>query len=518
MITVELVGSVRAKPCYEVAYIETLLVSDQQTLGVGQAFVGRPTTRIHANDKDVVKIRAEVELNVDAAWRWVDAVLRKEREMLIHHPNKTWFIVRDSAVESILVGSICPRLNPLHRLFISEPESLEQRARYLSILKDVFRQYFQLVKLSGIKLDEGLSNFAVDNQDRVYYLDDEYYTWDNFVTFSIMFGVFLRGFTWLDKSFICQLTESVGCMVDGIFQDSHCKIIISSQLKPLFMPNLQKEELLDEAIKGFSKIPLSVTKNNNTKQGDPHSNDRYLAIMGDVHANEPALDVVLAFYKEKNIHQGIVLGDTVGYGPDPLACIKKLQASPFEIIKGNHDHGVATGNTERGFSADAKSVIHWTVDRLEMEQREWLEYLPSFLQHKEWLAVHGAPMDPAFFYGYVYMMTAEDNLDYMQAKDISLCFHGHSHMQGVYARDVSGADSHFTGKSIKREDYQTMLVCPGSVGQPRNGDPNAQCAIYDQVDKVIDFFSLPYPIEPVIQKMEAYEFSESLQKRLRIGK
>jgi diadenosine tetraphosphatase ApaH/serine/threonine PP2A family protein phosphatase len=464
-----------------------------------------------------VKIRAEVELNVETAWRWVDDVLQKERDLLIHHPRKTWFIVRDSASESIMVGSICPRLNPLHHLLKSAPESLQEQARYLSILQSVFRQYFQLAKLSGIKLDEGLSNFAIDDSDTVYYLDDEYYAWDNFIAFSSMFGVFLRSVAWLDKGFVYQLTESVGCMVDGIFQDSHCKVIISSQLKPLFMPSGQKEALLNEAVRGFSKIPLSA-ENNNRRKFDNQASDRYLAIMGDVHANEPALDVVLAFYKEKNIHQGIVLGDSVGYGPDPLVCIEKLQASGFEIIKGNHDHAVATGKTERGYSADAKSVIYWTIDRLDAEYREWLEYLPSFLRHNEWFAVHGAPMDPAFFYGYVYMMTAEDNLDYMQEKKISLCFHGHSHMQGVYARDTSGKDSHFTGQLIKQEQYQHMLVCPGSVGQPRNGDPNAQCAIYDQVDKVIEFFSLPYAVESVIQRMEEYDFSDNLQKRLRIGK
>lgn len=517
MTTIELVGSVRAKPDYETEYIKALLASDKQRLGVGEEFVGRPETRIHANTNDVVKIRAEVDLNAETAWRWVDKALQKEREMEVHHPRKTWFIVRDSASESILVGSICPRLRPLHKMLQIEPESLEERERYLSVLMDVFRQYFQLAELLGIKLDEGLSNFAIDDNDVVYYLDDEYYSWDNFVTFSTMFGVFIRGIAWLDKGFVYQLAEGLSCIVDGVFQDSHCKMIIGSQLKPLFMPTGLKEELLNEAIRGVSTIPLSVAEEKSSRK-EKKSSDRYLAIMADVHSNEAALDVVLAFYKEHGINQGIVLGDLVGYGPDPLACIQKLQESGFDIIKGNHDHAVAIGNAEKGFSADAKAVILWTIDQLGAEERRWLEYLPSFSQHKEWFAVHGAPMDPAFFYGYVYMMTSEDNLDYMQDKNISLCFHGHSHMQGVYTRNSVGIDEHFTGQAIKQKPYRHMLVCPGSVGQPRNGDPNAQCAIYDQVDKVIEFFSIPYLVDPVIQRMEEYNFSKNLQKRLRIGK
>ncbi|MCK5354678.1 MAG: metallophosphoesterase, partial [Methyloprofundus sp.] len=247
-------------------------------------------------------------------------------------------------------------------------------------------------------------------------------------------------------------------------------------------------------------------------------NNRYLAVMADIHANEAALDCVLDFYKQQGIQQGIVLGDIVGYGPDPLVCIEKIQESPFEVIKGNHDHAVAMANTERGFSAHARDVINWTIEQLEESHREWLKYLPSFSKQEGWLAVHGAPIDPTFLYGYVYVMTAEDNLNHLQEKGVSLCFHGHSHMPGVYARDKHNRDHHLTDEEIDLGKYKHMLICPGSVGQPRNGGVGAQCAVYDQQEKRFSFITLPYSVEPVVQRMKDNNLPDQLWQRLQTGK
>lgn len=517
MPSIELIGSIDKSIHYKTEYIETLLSSNRQALNIGTSFTGRPDTRIHVNNHDIVKIRAELQLSEKKAHLWANDILHKEQDLLIHHPHKTWFISNNHITSSILVGNVCPRLRPLHIELKPTPTSELERTRYLTILQSVFKLYFQLAKEKELKLDEGLSNFAIDKTDTLYYLDDEYYTWDNFIAFSAMFGVFIRTFTWLDIDFMRHLTDILVTLVDDIFQDPHYRVIISSQLQPLFMAAGLKEELLAETIKGFSKKPISTTKTSNPQRTKKYTNNRYLAIMADIHANEAALDTVLAFYKEQHIDQGIVLGDIVGYGPDPKVCIEKLQDSPFEIIKGNHDHATAIAEVKKGYSKDAETVINWTIGQLDNSHLEWLKYLPSFLQHKDWFAVHGAPMDPAFFYGYVYSMTAEDNLDYMQKKNISLCFHGHSHMQGVYARDHFFADHHLSDQKVKQSKYQALLVCPGSVGQPRNGKPHAQCAIYDRVDKKINFFSLPYPVDSVVQRMKDYNLPKPLWQRLLRG-
>ncbi|MCK5664354.1 MAG: metallophosphoesterase, partial [Thiotrichaceae bacterium] len=279
----------------------------------------------------------------------------------------------------------------------------------------------------------------------------------------------------------------------------------------------EKRQLLLELINVLSKTPIAAVSKSGVKT-KKKSNDRYLAVMADIHANEAALDCVLDFYKEENIQQGIVLGDIVGYGPAPRICIEKLQDSPFEVIKGNHDHAVAMANTERGFSASAKAVIDWTIEQLEEPHREWLKYLPSFSKNDNWLAVHGAPIDPTFLYGYVYLMTAEDNLNYLQEKEISLCFHGHSHMPGIAPRGKNKQDHHLTDKEVALEKYKQLLICPGSVGQPRNGNLGAQCAVYDREKELFNFINLPYSVEPVVQRMKDNNLPDQLWQRLQTGK
>ncbi|MGR9051262.1 MAG: metallophosphoesterase family protein [Gammaproteobacteria bacterium] len=517
MSNIELIGSINGENLYNTDYIAEILNSGKINLATGAAFVGRPETNIYANDNDVVKIRAELNLSGDKIYKWARKVLEDERQISIHHPHKTWFVFDPPDKEGFLVGSICPRLKPLHVELKPSPASEEQRCYYLSLLESVFRMYFLLAKTKNLKLDEGLSNFAADNDGAVYYLDDEYYTWDNFVSFSVMLGVFIRTFEWLDKEFILLLSDILVGLIDEIFVDLHCRSIVATQLQSLFMPGAAKQQLVREIIKQLARKP-GQKQPKKTAQKRISSNARYFAVMADIHSNEAALDSVLKFYREHNIDQGLVLGDIVGYGPDPGACIEKIQETPFVIIKGNHDHAVATGNTEKGFSNNAKAVVEWTISQLDQAQRDWLNYLPPYINDKEWLAVHGAPMDPSFFYGYVYLMTAEDHLNYLQEKKIPLCFHGHSHMPGVFARDKINRDHHNVSEEVVLYEYNNALVCPGSVGQPRNGKPEAQCAVYDRKDKKIKFVTVEYPVETVVSKMKQYNLPEQLWHRLQIGK
>ncbi|NOQ64312.1 MAG: hypothetical protein GQ582_07355 [Methyloprofundus sp.] len=525
MPRIELIGSNDTQQHYKASDIAELLSADKEQLMVGGDFMGRPDTCIYVNEHSVVKIRAELDLNDEKAKYWVNDILQKEREIAVHHPHKTWFLVCEEGRDLVVVGSICPRLQPLHILLKSAPETEQEQARYLKIMDAVFQLYFQLAKKTGFKLDEGLSNFAIDAQDTVYYLDDEYYTWDNFVAFAVMQGVFLRAYSWLNIAFIRQVAEHLVAVIDGIYHDPHCRVIISTQLQSLFMPSDEKQALVTEWVAVLSQSPVlkpSSTSTPLTAPSNPvpkkQSKNRFIAVMADIHANEAALDCVLDFYKQEGIQQGIVLGDIVGYGPDPSVCIEKIQDSPFEVIKGNHDHAAAMANTERGFSRSSALVIDWTIEQLDKSQREWLKYLPSFIENDDWFAVHGAPMDPSFLYGYVYVMTAGDNLDYMQDKGLSLCFHGHSHMPGIYARDEKGRDHHLTDKEIVLSDYKQLLVCPGSVGQPRNGKIEAQCAVYDQEEGIMSFIDIPYAVDPVAQRMKDYGLPDQLWQRLLTGK
>ncbi|NOS89226.1 MAG: hypothetical protein HOP34_11945 [Methylococcaceae bacterium] len=515
----ELIGAIDGQCHYQASDIHALLALGAETLKIGTAFTGRPSTRIYANPQHVVKIRAELDLSVAKARLWASNKLQQEQQLGVYHPNKTWFISHDNGPK-VLVGSISPRLLPLNMALQTAPQTRSERQRYLAVLNAMFGCYLALAKATGHKLDEGLSNFAIDPHDRVYYLDDEYYVWDGFIAFAVMLGVFIRSYDWLTIPFIARLARQLARQVDDIFADPHCRVIICSQLQSLFMPAEHKEQLLRCLLRGLSKPTETAvvhTANKKNLNARKNNSNRYFAIMADIHSNDAALETVLAFYRSRNISQGIVLGDIVGYGPSPQRCIELLQDSSFEIIKGNHDHAVATGNTTRGFSSNAKWAIDWTIGQLSDDHKQWLHGLPAVSQNRHWLAVHGAPIDPGFFYGYVYPLTAEENLDYLQEKNISLCLHGHSHTPGVFARDARHHDHFLTGAQVDLTPYAQLLVCPGSVGQPRNNVPKAQCAIYDREQRVVEFINLAYPVDAVVARMQHYGLPDALWQRLLTG-
>ncbi|MGR9088684.1 MAG: metallophosphoesterase family protein [Gammaproteobacteria bacterium] len=519
MQNIELIDSLDGGDHYRQEYIAGILHAHATSLVYGTEFVGRPETRIHPGEKDVVKIRAELDFDRRKAVRWVQTALQKERELAAHHPHKTWFLIaveeNDPAGSSVLIANICPRLQAIHTLLETSPETESDRSRNFQILNVVFEKYLTIAKRLNIKLDEGLSNFGVDIDGVVYYLDDEYYTWDNFVSFSIMLGCYIRTLTWLDCEFIERLAKALSGHVDTVFQDPHCRVIIAEQLRSLFMPNEEKQKLVQRLIETLTRFDKTASFGTRPSK-NPVS--RYIAVMADIHANYPALECVLSYLESENIQEGIILGDIVGYGPDPARCIERLMADSYTIIKGNHDHAVAINKADTGFSQSAKTVIHWTVDQLTAEHRDWLKYLPAVMENDEWLAVHGSPLDPAFFYGYVYLMTAEDNLDWLQDKKRPLCFHGHSHMPGAFVRDKGKTDYHLTDSQINFKSFKYSLACPGSVGQPRNGIPGAQFAVYDRQNREMTLLSRPYEMEGVINRMRREELPEHLWQRLIKGK
>ncbi len=518
MLRIEIIGTVDNQRHYDIETIKKLLLLDAEMLTVGRDFVGRPGTRIHACEANVIKIRTELNFNKEQSRRWIKQTLEKEQQLAVHHPHKTWLLIVDQGEstepESIAIASICPRLKPLHIELKATPNTVEERQQNLKLLTDVFRMYLTLAKRTNYKLDEGLSNFAVSNEGVVYYLDDEYYQWDKFVSFAMMLGVYIRSFDWLDEEFISELGHALLELLEAIFHDDHCGVIIARQLHSLFMPQGQKEQLLNQLIQILTHTDQVQLKYTRPQQAP----GRFFALLADVHANYAALDMVLNYLNAHGIHQGIVLGDIVGYNAEPKECIERLQDTNLYIIKGNHDHAVAINEIGMGFSNTAKTAIHWTIEQLSQEHRLWLKDLPAFEETEEWFAVHGAPIDPALFYGYVYAMTYESNLTYMQDNHIRLCFHGHSHMPGVFVRDKRGIDHCLDAKKISLSLYNQLLVCPGSVGQPRNGCTDTQFAIYDRELQEVSFLTLPYDNESTVRKMREHDFPETLWKRLLTGK
>ena len=562
----KIVGALKETGCFGPHQIRNTIMQGVKALSLNSDFTGRPETNIYASDNEVVKIRRDLKLTARQAAPWLASVLNKERKLGVHHPDKTWFYIyierngEESLHEEVLIGNITPRLRPLHKLLEPQPSGDEARHEARRILVAMFKMYLSIAKEFDTKLDEGLSNFALDGAGQLFYVDDEVYQWDKFISFSMMLGVMIRKLDWLDREFARNMAMDLGLQLDHIFGDLNYRASIAYQLRSAFMPAGKKRDLanlIGATLNNSSPPPASVDSADIQSSPDalggaePLESEpagleaveaaidsgsesepvmarqvrsepvllkqQPLAILADIHANLPALEAVLAWLDQAEIRQGVVLGDLVGYGPDAVEVVERLRASGFRIIKGNHDHAVALASFDRGLSKNARQVAEWTHERLTEEQREWLKQLPPVIDTEQWMAVHGAPLDPEFFYGYVYEMTYRDNLDRLAEMQRRLCFHGHSHMPGLYGRDAEGQDRHRVGEHLSLQDYSHCLVCPGSIGQPRNGVPSAQFAIYHPEQDTVTFKTLEYDYESVVERMKEQGFPADLYRRLAKG-
>ncbi len=464
-----LIGAVKGAITYKEQEIVELLKTPKVKLNHGTTFTGKPDTCLFCDDKNIIKINSKLNLDLKKSISWATSHLEQEQKLQVHHPAKTWFVATIN--DRIIIGNITPRLTALH-IYTN-----------LNYLTAVFALYFRIAQDFKLRLDEGLSNFAVTETGELYYIDDDIYRWDRFISCGQMLGVYIRSLSWLTTELASQLGKIIHQLILKYFNDPQYLTVLAEQLRHVFLSE-QQAIIANSLINALN--PQQQLASINIDQS------RYIALLADIHANLPALETVLDFLETKNITQVLVLGDIVGYGKNPNACIETLKAQTnFLILKGNHDHALATGNFEQGFSKTAQAALQWSLDKVSTDNKKWLLELPPMLRHKDWLAVHGAPIDPTFFNAYVYEMTYEDNLDELQKKEIPICFHGHTHIPGVYGRLGSRYDKHYTEKNIELKQFKHALICPGSVGIPRVKPLDAaQFAIYDKELKQVQFISL----------------------------
>lgn len=226
-----------------------------------------------------------------------------------------------------------------------------------------------------------------------------------------------------------------------------------------------------------------------------------ILVVSDIHANWPALAAI-----DEPYDLCLCLGDLVDYGPDPAECVQWAMQHAKHVIRGNHDHGVAQGVPivgEAGYRYLTKATRPMMWQALGPEERRYLLQLPLTkrlnLQGKRFLLVHGTPRDPLDEYLMKDAKTWSKRVEGIEA-DI-LCV-GHSHMQF----------------NLQLDDV--VVLNPGSVGQPRDGDPRAGYAIIE--NGRIELKRIEYPIEETIARMAATdvpEFAKQLYaESLRLGR
>ena len=246
---------------------------------------------------------------------------------------------------------------------------------------------------------------------------------------------------------------------------------------------------------------------------------RYL-VLTDIHANLEALETCLADATDRGYDETLVLGDLVGYGADPNAVITRVQAlKPLAIVRGNHDKVACGLEQAEGFNAVAKSAARWTLDVLIPEYRDWLAALPEGpIAVDEIVEIcHGSPFDED---AYIF-----DELDAVRALKVStrmLCLFGHTHYPVTFELSAESFDS--VGSTAAAEtqvqlrDGCKYLINPGSVGQPRDGDPRAAYAIVDTTERRVELYRAQYRVDDAQAKIVDAGLPDVLAQRLAVGR
>lgn len=476
----------------------------------GSGFEGRPCTQLLMTDDYVIKLRTELTFAQRDAKRWIEKQLEQEKSWQIHHPSKTWFLYELEG--RYVIANMTKRLIPINTYFNTGKNTPQN---WQKIISTIVIMYLKCAAEYTRALDDGLSNYALDELGNVFYLDDETYDSNQLISLSHGLAVWIRQLTWLNEADGVWLGQSLHQLIQQYFLDPHWLFVFREQFSDAFFADDRQravaKALLAHLTPAKKKIASYQTYTPITL--DPEAP---LALLGDIHSNYPALQATLEHLNKLSIKQGIILGDVVGYGPHPNECINRLRELRWPIIKGNHDHGLSILTSTRGFSQNAIKVLEWSAQQVEQEDKDWLLNQPPYFEFADWMAVHGAPMDIQYMYGYVYSMTYQENLDAVVAKNKRICFHGHSHIQGIYYRK-GGHDFDSKQSKVSLKGYEAVLVCPGSVGQSRSGFAGAEFAIYYPKENTIEFHRINYNMTSVLNKMAEENFPAPLISRLLQG-
>lgn len=237
-------------------------------------------------------------------------------------------------------------------------------------------------------------------------------------------------------------------------------------------------------------------------------------LISDIHGNLEALQAVLRDLDRIGIDDLLCLGDVIGYGPDPEACLELVQERASVILAGNHDHAPLGLVDTSYFNPYAKRAVEWTAAKLSDSAKAFLKSCPLKYERDEFMIVHSTPANPA---AWDYILSIDDaaaNFPFVKGR---VCFIGHSHVPLVVVRAKDQSIRVFRNTHITFEKENTYISNIGSVGQPRDLDPRAAFATYDTATCEYQLHRVPYDIELTQKKILSSDLPAFLAERLALG-
>ena len=238
-------------------------------------------------------------------------------------------------------------------------------------------------------------------------------------------------------------------------------------------------------------------------------------ILSDIHANLEALEAVIADAQSRGGFDSIwCLGDTVGYGPDPAACIDRICEFDLVAVAGNHDYAAIGLIDASDFNDSAKDAANWTGAQLNLEQQDVLAAMPFVTIQEPFTLVHGSLRDPIV----EYLLDRDSAVGTLALLETTNCLVGHSHIPFLCC-EVEGEPKFFDfpeNKAIDLTDTR-QIINPGGVGQPRDRDSRPSYAVYDSSDTRIQRHRVTYDIAKTQKKMRSAGLPSRLIDRLYHG-
>ncbi|MCM8781289.1 MAG: metallophosphatase family protein [Candidatus Omnitrophica bacterium] len=238
-------------------------------------------------------------------------------------------------------------------------------------------------------------------------------------------------------------------------------------------------------------------------------------IFSDVHSNLPALEAVFLAYNKESVDEYLCAGDVVGYAANPNECIELVKKQAMVTVAGNHDWAAIDLFSTDYFNSVAKEAIIWTRNNLEPAGRYFLGSLNLVYKNEDLTLVHGTLSNPGNF---DYMEDTLTALETFRLLDTPVCFVGHTHVPGVFIKDAAGNLFYSDSVHLHMKEGNQYVVNVGSVGQPRDGNPQAAYCVYDTKTKEIFIKRVSYDINLTRREIIKVRLPLFLSERLLLGR
>ncbi len=239
-----------------------------------------------------------------------------------------------------------------------------------------------------------------------------------------------------------------------------------------------------------------------------------IALISDIHANLEALESVLKDIERQKSDVIYCLGDVVGYGSDPSACLNLVNKTCKIKLIGNHDHAALGESSTEDYSPVAKLAAEWTKKILSDNDISIMESFSVEEIVKDAHLVHASPFEPQQFH---YILSPQDARLSFPSMKKQLCFFGHTHVPMIFTEVKNGLPKQKIGHSFVPDTDSRYLINVGSVGQPRDNDPRASYVIHDTGTGDVKYLRVAYDIKTTQEKMEQARLPEMLIERLSVG-